>query len=238
MILKKSILKINTLLLKKYGIPPRSESIPDPLDILIGTILSQNTNDRNSYKAYIKLKTGYPDWSDVEKLSQQQIETIVKVAGLGKQKSSAIKRVLTFLKNERGRISLDYLSELDDSEILNELIKFEGVGLKTASCVLLFALRRNSCPVDTHVNRTLNRIGIVSSKNPEKTFVIINEQMPENIAHQFHTNLIRLGREICKPQNPNCKICPLLKFCKFEDKNLNKVSIYKVNDFLLLDSIK
>jgi endonuclease-3 len=234
---KTTIKRINSLLLKKYGIPIRSEKIPDPLDILIGTILSQNTNDKNSFQAYTNLKTKYTKWDQVEKLTAAQIENIIRIAGLGKQKSKAIKKVLTYLKNEKGDLSLNYLTQLTDQEILNELTRFDGVGLKTASCVLLFALRRNSCPVDTHVNRTLNRLGISNSSNPEKTFMLINLQMPEGIAHQFHTNLIRLGREICKPTNPHCSICPLQKICAFEEKNFEESPIYKVNDFLLLDSI-
>ncbi|MDP2303490.1 MAG: endonuclease III [Ignavibacteria bacterium] len=235
--LKSTIKKVNSLLLKKYGIPHRNEKIPNSLDILIGTILSQNTNDKNSYKAYTDLKKKYPQWDDVEKLTASQIEKIINVAGLGKQKSNAIKKALTYLKNEKGELSLNYLKKLKDDEILTELTQLEGVGLKTASCVLLFALRRNSCPVDTHVNRTLNRIGIANSSNPEKTFKLVNSQMPEGIAHQFHTNLIRLGREICKPTNPNCTICPLKQICLFEDKKYDRLSDYKVNDFLLLDSI-
>jgi endonuclease-3 len=235
--IKSIINKVNSLLIKKYGIPSRNVKIPDPLDILIGTILSQNTNDKNSFKAYTDLKKKYSNWKDVENLTPTQIEKIIKVAGLGKQKSNAIKKVLTYLKNVKGELSLNYLKNFNDEEILNELTQFDGVGLKTASCVLLFSLRRNSCPVDTHVNRTLNRIGIANTSNPEKTFKLINSQMPEGIAHQFHTNLIRLGREICKPTNPNCLICPLQKVCLFENKNFECKSDYKVNDFLLLDSI-
>ena len=129
------------------------------------------------------------------------------------------------------------LMTLPDEEILDTLTKFSGVGVKTASCVLLFALDRNVCPVDTHVHRTLNRIGIVKTTSPDKTFLKINKDFPEAIAHQFHTNLIRLGREICKAQNPNCLICPLIKICKYDNKNLVKTSEYKKNDFMLLDNV-
>ena len=109
--------------------------------------------------------------------------------------------------------------------------------VKTASCVLLFSLDKNVCPVDTHVHRTLNRIGIVNSKNPDKTFFAVNENLPSKIAHSFHTNLIRLGREICKPKNYNCSICPVEAICKFEDKNfsMNNISVSKA--FMLLDNI-
>ena len=126
---------------------------------------------------------------------------------------------------------------MNDRDILNELTSINGIGVKTASCVLLFSLDRNICPVDTHVQRTLNRIGLVKTKTPDKTFEKINGKLPKGIAHQFHTNLIKLGREICKPAKPLCSVCPVLKLCKFKGKNLDKVNNVRNESFLLLDSI-
>jgi endonuclease-3 len=236
--MRKKIININELLIRKYGIPKRSAILPDPVDLLIATILSQNTNDKNSYKAYNNLKYSFKSWEEIANLPRVSIEKYIRVAGLGKQKSNAIKKFLTSILKTNGRINLDNLKKLDNEEILSELTHYGGIGTKTASCVLLFSLRRNVCPVDTHVHRTTNRIGLVKTKSPDKTFALLNSEMPENIAHSFHTNLIRLGREICKPANPNCTICPLLKICEYDDKNLNNNSAYKENNFLLLDSIK
>ena len=83
----------------------------------------------------------------------------------------------------------------------------------------------------------LNRIGLVKTNLPEKTFYNILNKIPENTAHSFHTNLIRLGREICKPKNPNCIGCPLLKICKYELKNLESDKLQKKRDFMLLDNL-
>lgn len=235
--MKKKIKQVQKRLIKKYGVPPRSEIPPDPVDMLIATILSQNTNDRNSYKAFHQLKEKYPDWENVAKLPQSKIENLVKVAGLGKQKSAAIKNFLSTILKEKGKISLEHLRDLGDDEILQELTKFPGIGIKTASCVLQFSLRRNICPVDTHVHRTVNRIGIVKANSPDKTFYLLMKEMPDEIAHSFHTNLIRLGREICKPAKPLCRICPLLDICEYEDKNFDSAKAYKANEFMLLDSI-
>jgi endonuclease-3 len=236
--IKQIITKVNKLLIKKYGIPKRSKIPPDPVGLLIATILSQNTNDKNSYKAFQNLKGKYSDWESVEKLPRQKIEKLIKTAGLGRQKSLAIKQFLSSMIKEKGEISLNYLNEMNNAEIIRELTNYNGIGVKTASCVLLFSLRRNVCPVDTHVHRTTNRIGILSTNAPDKTFILLNENIPDDIAHSFHTNLIRLGREICKPAKPNCSICPLLKVCSYENKLHNGNSSYKENDFLLLDSIK
>lgn len=232
------VIKVNELLLERFGVPHRQEIKPDPVEMVIGTILSQNTNDKNSYKAYINLKSKFNTWDDIANADVNKIEQEIKVAGLGKQKSAAIKGFLTTLKSQKSEYSLDYLGNLSDIEAINDLTNFSGVGVKTASCVLLFALDRNVCPVDTHVNRTVNRIGIVQASTPDKTFFLLNENFPAQIAHRFHTNLIRLGREICKPQNPSCLSCPLIKVCKYDGKTKLSVVQSKENAFMLLDHIK
>jgi endonuclease-3 len=237
MVIKEKIKKINILLVKHFGIPKRSKKLPNPVDTLIATILSQNTNDKNSYKAYQNLKKKYKSWSDLVEVPRSEIEKVIKVAGLGKQKSAAIKSFLSSLQKKNGKIDLLHIKKMSDEDILAELISIKGIGVKTASCVLLFSLDRNVCPVDTHVHRTLNRIGIVRTKTPDKTFEQINNHLPDGSAHQFHTNLINLGREICKPANPLCSFCPLIKECKFKYKNLEKVDAVKSIRFLLLDSI-
>ncbi len=236
--MKSKINLVNQLLIDRYGIPARSKIPPNPVDLLIATILSQNTNDKNSYKAFNNLKDSFKSWEEIANLPRVTIEKYIRVAGLGKQKSNSIKKFLSSVLKKDGKISLTKLKKLNNNEILSELTKYEGIGTKTASCVLLFSLRRNVCPVDTHVHRTTNRIGLVKTNTPDKTFEIINSSLPDNIAHSFHTNLIRLGREICKPTSPNCINCPLLKICKYENKNLQTNSVIKENDFLLLDSIK
>lgn len=235
--MKKEIAKINALLINEFGIPPRNPNKAATLDTLIGTILSQNTNDNNSFKAYSNLKNSFKNWDEVEKLPLMKLERIINVAGLGFQKATAIKKVLSYLKKEKGSLSLDYLVDNSDKEILTELTSFQGVGLKTASCVLLFSLERNVCPVDTHVHRTLNRIGIVKTSSPDKTFLAIKDFLPEKSAHTFHTNLIRLGRAICKPTKPGCADCPLLKMCSYEQKNLEKGKAVTKRDFMLLDNL-
>ena len=231
------IKKINRLLITRFGIPDRPERLPNPVDTLIATILSQNTNDKNSYQAYLNLKKKYKSWQDVADSPRKKIEQTIRVAGLGKQKSTSIKKFLTTLKKKNSKLNLNYIKKMDNKDILNELTSINGIGVKTASCVLLFSLERNVCPVDTHVHRTLNRIGLVKTKSPDKTFELINKKLPKGIAHQFHTNLIKLGREICKPSKPLCLVCPLLKVCKYEYKNLDKVNNVESQGFLLLDSI-
>ena len=234
--MQRKISDVNKKLIERFGIPERRKN-SDPVDMLIATILSQNTNDKNSYRAFRNLKDKFNNWEEVAEQTRIKIEKQIKIAGLGKQKSGAIKSFLSSVKKEKGKVSLNYLKDFSDNEILTELTKYDGVGVKTASCVLLFSLKRNICPVDTHVHRTLNRIGIVNTKTPDKTFLAIKDKIPDGIAHSFHTNLIRLGREICKPAKPNCSVCPLLKVCNYDNKNLNSSIKSKENSFMLLDNV-
>lgn len=232
-----SINKVNELLIKHYGIPKRQNPLPDPLDTLIATILSQNTNDNNSYKAFNNLKSSFKNWKEAAEAKRSAIEKLIRVAGLAPAKSKAIKNLLVDIKEKYGKLSLDFVNELSVEETLELLTSYDGVGVKTASCVLMFAMDKNVCPVDTHVHRTTNRIGLVNEKTPDKTFWEINKKLPEGIAHSFHTNLILLGREICKPTNPNCGICPLKKVCKFEHKNFEIKKTKSNKRILLLDNI-
>ena len=235
--MKKKIEKINKLLIEYFGVPPKAKKSPTPLDAIIGTILSQNTNDKNSYQAYRNLKDNFNNWDELSLLKPPQIEKYIKVAGLGKQKSKAIYEILQSLKKNEIKLYTKSYKNNSDEEILTELTSYNGVGVKTASCVLLFSLERNICPVDTHVHRTLNRIGIVKTNTPEKTFYEILNKITDGVAHSFHTNLIRLGREICKPANPNCSVCPLKKICKYEPKNLTVRNKQRKIDFMLLDNL-
>ncbi len=175
--------KVNSLLITYFGIPPRNKTLPDPVDMLIATILSQNTNDNNSYKAFKKLKEKYPTWEEAAKANRSSIESVIKIAGLGKQKSAAIKGFLTEILETKKNISLNYLLKLDETEAINNLTSYNGVGVKTASCVLLFAMGRNICPVDTHVHRTVNRLGIVAAKTPDKTFHLLNKNLNNGFCH-------------------------------------------------------
>jgi endonuclease-3 len=235
--LQDKIIEINSLLIEKFGIPKRKKRLPNAVDMLIATILSQNTNDRNSFRAFKNLRNKYPAWELAAAAKRREIENLVKAAGLGRQKSKAIKNVLLSIAKKNNKISLNYLKKLNDESAITELIKFEGVGVKTASCVLLFSMDRNVCPVDTHVHRTANRIGLVKTKTPDKTFVLLNNNFPQNIAHSFHTNLIRLGREICRPQRPKCSVCPVNKICKYKSKNFMDKNSCRENSFMLLDNV-
>ncbi len=234
---KEFIIKINNLLIKEYGIPERAKQVPDPLDLLVATILSQNTNDNNSFRAYNNLKNYINSYEDIQNMELETLMNLIKPAGLTKQKAETIKNLIEYLISNYGSANLGFIHNFNDEFILNLLTNIKGIGVKTASCVLLFSLYRDICPVDTHVHRIINRLGIVNAKTAEKSFYELNKEFPKGIAHAFHTNLIKHGRKVCRPKEPFCPDCILNEFCSFNSKTNKKIEKIRGDRILLLDNI-
>ena len=211
--LKGKIEKIARILEEHQGVP-ELEGFEDPLDCLIRTILSQNTNDVNSSRAFMSLKSRFPKWEDVLEADESEIAYAIRSGGLSKQKSRVIKDFLRWLKKEKGELNLDFLRDMDDEEVISLLTKHKGIGLKTAYIVLAFALGRDVFPVDTHVLRISKRLGLLPRKTPaDKAHRLLNPLIPKGKGFSFHVNLIRFGRTICTARNPKCHICPLTGLC-------------------------
>ena len=212
---KKDVLR---LLRSLYGLYGRAESSPgnDPVGGLIATILSQNTSDTNSRRAYESLKNTYPSWDAAADAPAAGIEKAIQSGGLAKIKAPRIKNILTQIRKDRGRMELNHLRKMDTDHVLAELLKFPGVGLKTAACVALFELGRDLCPVDTHVHRIVRRFGWVPQKsNADKCFYLLRRIIPEGHGLSAHIALIRHGRNICRPK-PKCDKCPLFNLCPYD----------------------
>ncbi|MFQ3612667.1 MAG: endonuclease III [Cyanobacteriota bacterium] len=186
---------------------------PDLLDELVGTILSQNTTDHNSSRAFRALKAAYPHWEQVLTADPEALALIIRPGGLANLKAARIQELLAEIQDRQGSLQLDFLAELDTEQALDYLLSLKGVGLKTATCVLLFGLGRDLCPVDTHVHRVANRLGLVRAKAPDDTFVQLSSHIPVGKAYSLHINLIRLGKRICKARMPECGRCPLRREC-------------------------
>ncbi|MGE5485535.1 MAG: endonuclease III domain-containing protein [Ignavibacteriales bacterium] len=190
------------------------ESGDDPLDVLILTILSQATSDRNSGRAFRRLKDTFPTWEDVMEASEPDIEDAIREGGLAKQKAARIKAILRRIHRETGSVSLDFLKERPTGEVMEYLTSFAGVGPKTAACVALFALARPAFPVDTHVLRVSRRLGLVSERDTaEKAQESLQKKIPPGMTMDLHLGLIEHGRRTCRPGNPRCSLCSLRRFC-------------------------
>ena len=226
----------------RLGIPRQKKARAVPVDMLIGTLLSQNTNDRNSHRAYTTLRKRFPTWKKVADAPVRAIAAAIRVGGMKNQKSARIKALLHGLKEQRGSYNLRGVEKLNDDEVIENLTRFHGIGVKTAACVLLFSLRRNIFPVDTHVHRICNRLGLVRTNSPDKTFETMRPLIPDKKAYSFHTNLIRFGRSVCHARNPRCGRCPLFTACSFRDKrkyaaNTTDGLLRHDHKFMLLDEI-
>ncbi|MFS8799988.1 endonuclease III domain-containing protein [Synechococcus sp. R60.3] len=200
-----------------FGIPQQAPNglspHPDLLDELVGTILSQNTTDTNSSRAFRALKAAFPSWEAVLAADPADLAQVIRSGGLAHLKAVRIQEILAAIQERQGSLSLDFLRELDDAGALDFLLSLKGVGLKTATCVLLFGLGRDLCPVDTHVHRVANRLGLVRAKHPDDTFAQLSPQIPRGKAYSLHVNFVRLGKRICKARMPECGRCPLRPTC-------------------------
>jgi endonuclease III len=211
--LRARLRRIARRLRRAYGAPPAPRRLP-PLDELVLTILSQNTNDTNRDRAYADLRAKLPAWEDVADAPLPVIERAIRSGGLAPTKAPRIRAVLRALR-DRG-IALDdrALRRIRHDRLFDLLVALPGVGPKTAACVLLFSLDRPYFPVDTHVHRVAIRLGLVA---PRSTAGQTQAQLQAALApaemYEVHMNLIRHGRHVCVALRPICSQCVLNDIC-------------------------
>ena len=211
---KKKALETHQRLLEKFGEPIWRNPLP-AIDELVSTFLSQNTNDVNRDRAFDSLRAKFPTWEEVRDAPEAEIIEAVRIAGLAKQKGPNIQSALRQISAERGELDLAFLKEMPVEEARAWLIKFRGVGPKTAAIVLLFSLGMPAFPVDTHVYRVTGRVGLRPEKiSVEKAHPYLENIFPPETYYAVHLNIIRLGREICKARKPDCANCPLFDICE------------------------
>ena len=217
-VLKTRALKVHETLLKVFGEPIWRNPLP-AIDELVSTILSQNTNDINRDRAFNALRAKFPTWEAVRDAKTADVVNAIRPAGLGNQKGPRIQQVLHAITEERGSLNLDFLADLPVEEARAWLMKFNGVGPKTAAIVLCFSLNKPAFPVDTHIYRVTGRIGLRPAKmTVEQAHPYLEALFPPETYYAAHLNIIRLGREICNARKPNCPKCPIIKLCDYKDK--------------------
>jgi endonuclease-3 len=186
----------------------------EPLDGLILTLLSQNTNDRNRDVAYEALRSEYPSWEDVAAASAEDIARRIKPAGLGDIKSSRMKDILAVIKSDFGGCTLVAMRDWNAVEAREYLSGLHGIGPKTVACVLAFDLGLPAFPVDTHVARVSRRLGWAAPKaSPEKIQEFLEAIVPPERHAGGHLNMIEHGRKICHARGPECGGCVLRDIC-------------------------
>jgi endonuclease III len=216
--LKKRAIAIHEKLLDAFGEPIWRNPLP-AIDELVSTILSQNTNDVNRDRGFNALRAKLPIWEAVRDAKAEDVIAAIKPAGLANQKGPRIQQVLRAITEERGSLNLDFLADLPVEEARAWLMKFNGVGPKTAAIVLCFSLNMPAFPVDTHIYRVTGRIGLRPEKmTVEQAHPHLESVFPPETYYAAHLNFIRLGREICGARKPNCPKCPLIKLCEYKEK--------------------
>ena len=218
--------KTHQILMDFYGrlkLEPRRE----PLRELISTMLSHRTNHANEEKAYFNMLETFGDWDGVLQAKFEDLADSLKPAQFPGQKAANIQKVLKIIKEHpenKGKISIDFLKKMDTEEALEWLTGLPGVGLKTATLLLLFNYKKPVMPVDTHVFRVSQRIGILTATDtPEKAHTILLEMLPEDPAelYNYHIHLLWHGQKICVWRKPKCEKCPLTKICNYYQEVVN-----------------
>jgi len=200
--------------MKKYTNPSVtqiSNTSKDPFKVMISCILSLRTRDQTTLAASERLfkLAGTPE--ETAKLTTKQIEKAIYPVGFYKTKAVRIKNMCKVLIEK-------YSSRVPDS--MEELLKFKGVGRKTANIVIVYGFHKEGLPIDVHCNRIPNRLGWVKTKTPEQTEEKLRKLLPKKLWLDFNNIFVTFGQNICLPVGPKCFKCPIEKYCKYERKNL------------------
>jgi endonuclease-3 len=211
---RRKVIAVDRALLQCRGERPRTPPFRDLLDGLVHTILSQNTSDVNSQRAFQSLKRSFPTWEEAAVAGADEIEKAIRQGGISRIKAERIENLLELLEGEFGSYSLEAIRDMEPHEALRYLLELPGVGRKTAAVLLLFQLGYPFFPVDTHVSRVGKRLGILPA---ESTFQgahdIMDASVPDDIKYRLHINLVEHGRQVCKARNPQCGACCLKGMC-------------------------
>ncbi|KXA96630.1 hypothetical protein AKJ38_02935 [candidate division MSBL1 archaeon SCGC-AAA259I14] len=207
------------LLRHEYGVP-EVKSRRNGVESLMRVILSQNTNDRNSERAYKNLIERFDSPAEILDAERDELADVISVSGLHNIKSERIKKCLSRIKEERGKLSLDFLGEMSLEEARKWLLDLPGIGPKSAAVVLNFQFEKAAFPVDTHVFRVSKRLGLIPEESTrEKAHSLMEELVPDERMYEVHINLIKHGRRICKAPTPVCSNCFLTKVCDYFQEN-------------------
>lgn len=182
----------------------------DPYKILIGTILSARTRDETTTQVIKMLFSEFKNPDELSRADLKDIKKLIQKIGFYNVKATRIKEVSKILVEK-------YNTKVPSN--LEDLLTFPGVGRKTANCVLVYGFRKPAIPVDIHVHRISNRIGIVNTKKPEETEIDLQKTIDRRYWIGVNETFVTFGQNICLPIKPKCNLCHLTKICKYYGKN-------------------
>lgn len=204
---------------ERYEHPTWAGPRVDTVSELVLTILSQNTADSNSFKAFTALRARYASWPEVLAAPLDELEEVLRPGGLAPTKSRRIKAVLAEVHDAtNGSWDLSFLGGWPLEEARSWLTELPGIGRKTAAIVLLFGFGRPALPVDTHVHRVALRLGLIPPKTDvQRAHLLLEAALQPDEMYPFHVELIRHGRDTCRAPRPICGLCPLTDVCPYFD---------------------
>jgi endonuclease III len=215
----RTVRAVTAKLWREYGDRARPEEIPlrdDPVASLVRTVLSQNTTDVNADRAYTQLLARYRDWDAVLAAPLDDVMGAIRPSGLATQKARTIQGALLSIADARGALDLTFLRDMPPGDALRWLTALEGVGPKTAACVLLFSLGMPAFPVDTHCLRIGKRLGwLEPSCTADRAHAVMDGSVPDELKLPLHLGMIRHGRARCRPTNPICEGCVIRRECPY-----------------------
>lgn len=184
------------------------------IDVLVETILSQNTSNANSEAGYRQLRRRFRSWKQVAEAPVAEVERHIRVSGLSRQKAPRIQAILRRIKSDSGRYDLQFLEQWDPQRAYDYLLSFEGIGPKTAYCVLMFSFGMKVFPVDTHIHRIATRLGLLPDRTTaEQACEMLAPLIRPDDRYAMHVLLIEHGRKTCRARNPKCDDCRLFDLC-------------------------
>jgi endonuclease-3 len=202
---------------ERYEHPTWAGPRLDAVSELVLTILSQNTADTNSFRAFSALRARYGTWEEVLAAPTDELEDVIRPGGLAPTKSKRIQHILAEVHAAtNGTWDLRFLGTQPLEEARAWLVSLTGIGRKTASIILLFGFGRPAVPVDTHVHRVASRLGMLPPRTPlERAHDLLEEVLHSDEMYPFHVELIRHGRDTCRAPRPICGLCPLTDVCAY-----------------------
>ncbi len=218
--LRERALEAHQRLIEAYGERPRTPR-REPMHELVSTMLSHRTTEADEARAYTRMRERFPMWRQTRDAPLAALIDAISPARFPGSKAPNIQKTLTRIIDERGEASIDLLADLPPEEGLAWLTSFPGVGIKTASLVLLFCFGKPLLPVDTHVHRVSQRLGLIKKMTAEKAHKELLALFPadDHILYNFHVNALRHGQRLCVWGTPRCEQCLLKGDCDWFEEN-------------------
>ncbi len=199
--------KLLEILAATYGTRPWNwHTRQTPFQVLIGTVLSQRTRDEKTDEAAKALFSRFPSPETLASAPEEEIANLIRPANYYNTKAARIREI--------SKIILEKYSA-NTPDTMNELMQLPGVGRKTAACVMVYGFRKKALPVDTHVHRISNRIGLIQTRSPEESEKELWKLVPEDYIMHYNELMVKHGQNICRPISPQCPGCPIVELCEY-----------------------